>query len=576
MRKLLQTTASSLVLLFAGMGAAEEGIRLKTRTLGPEALEATPAAPRRHRAGRSHWLLEFREPVGPEHLAALAAQGIRVTSGLSRKAVAVSARDGTDFTALGAVRAGRLLASDKVSPLLAVAETAIVVAEFHAGVAPASARAVIHNAGLDVIEHPDMLPHQLLVIGDPARVAALAEWDEVAYLFPGAPEMASGARMAACAGAALETGLAAQYVKVGTGWGSGPLHYFFAGLTSRLDRSTVESEMLRALNEWARYAPLDFTPASGAAATRTVNILFARGAHGDGYPFDGPGKVLAHTFYPAPPNAEPIAGDMHLDDEETWQIGATVDLFTVALHEAGHALGLGHSDRPGSVMYPYYRQAASLAADDIAGIRELYGSRDGGTPVTPPADPQPGGTLALVIVEPASSAIVTSATSLALSGRVVNGYGEVQVTLRNGVGSAKKATGTAAWTATVPLSVGSNPIVVTASDQAGNTASRTVSATRQDATVPVGGTAAPALRITSPGLTIVSTSLPAITLRGTSAGATLVTWSNSAGGTSDAAGTAAWVASAIPLCIGTNNITVRAWNAAGRQSWRSVTVVRRR
>ncbi|HWQ54627.1 MAG TPA: matrixin family metalloprotease [Bryobacteraceae bacterium] len=575
MRKLLHVTASSLVLLFVGMGAAEEGIRLKTRTLGPEALEATSGAIRRHSARRSHWLLEFREPVGPERLAALAARRIRVTSGLSRQAVAVSAEDGTDFASLGAVRASRLLSSDKVSPLLAAAETAIVVAEFHTGVVPDAARAVVHRAGLDVIEHPDMLPHQLLVAGDPARMAALAEWDEVAYLFPGAPEMAFGARMAACAGAALETGLVAQYVKVGTGWGTGPLHYFFAGLTSRLDRSTVESEMLRALNEWARYAPLDFTPAASAGAARTISLLFARGSHSDGYPFDGPGRVLAHTFYPAPPNSEPIAGDMHLDDDESWQVGGTVDLFTVALHEAGHALGLGHSDRPGSVMYPYYRQAASLAADDIAGIQELYGSREGGTPVTPPTDPQPGGTLSLVIVDPASSAVVTSTASLALSGRAENGSGQVQVAWRNGAGAVGKAVGAPNWIATVPLSVGSNLIVVTASDQAGNTASRTVSATRRATAVPAGGTAAPALRITSPGLTIISTSLASVTLRGTSANATSVTWSNSAGGTGDAAGTAAWVAAGIPLCRGTNNITVRAWNAAGGQSWRSVTVVRR-
>src|ERR1035438_9677714 len=74
---------------------------------------------------------------------------------------------------------------------------------------------------------------------------------------------------------------------------------------------------------------------------------------------------------------------MHLDADEAWHSGADVDLYSVALHEAGHALGLGHSDRPGAVMYPYYRLSTGLTDDDIAGIRALYGSNV--TPVPAPA-----------------------------------------------------------------------------------------------------------------------------------------------------------------------------------------------
>ena len=53
---------------------------------------------------------------------------------------------------------------------------------------------------------------------------------------------------------------------------------------------------------------------------------------------------------------------------------------------AGHALGLGHSDRPGAVMYPYYHLAAGLTDDDIAAIRDLYGSKST-TAAMPPAQP---------------------------------------------------------------------------------------------------------------------------------------------------------------------------------------------
>src|SRR5262249_14976208 len=151
--------------------------------------------------------------------------------------------------------------------------------------------------------------------------------------------------------------------------GTVALQYYFGPLTGKLDESTVRSEIERALFEWTKYTPVTLTPIQREDAVRTIAVKFVRGSHGDAYPFDGPGGILAHTFYPAPPNAEPIAGDMHLDAEEDWHAGTNVDLFSVVLHETGHALGLGHSDQPGAVMYAYYYMVAGLTDDDIAGIQ---------------------------------------------------------------------------------------------------------------------------------------------------------------------------------------------------------------
>lgn len=45
---------------------------------------------------------------------------------------------------------------------------------------------------------------------------------------------------------------------------------------------------------------------------------------------------------------------------------------TLALHELGHAVGLGHVEDPASVMFPYVTRPKQLAAGDLAGLHALY------------------------------------------------------------------------------------------------------------------------------------------------------------------------------------------------------------
>jgi len=80
-----------------------------------------------------------------------------------------------------------------------------------------------------------------------------------------------------------------------------------------------------------------------------------------------------------PPGANnySIAGDMNFNTGQTFNLGSTYDLQTVALHEFGHAFGLGHSTAGSSaVMWPYYTGVhQKLSSDDVSGIQAIYGAR---------------------------------------------------------------------------------------------------------------------------------------------------------------------------------------------------------
>lgn len=506
--------------LTAGLAAGEAQIHLKnSRPAATEDLEDhLVLLPRRRASTRSHVLVQFSKAPRPEQLHELERRGAAVLQYVPEFGLLLSVPDNTPFDGLGLRWAGRLRQPDKLSPLLdrepaGPGQVSHFLVEFFPDVDAEDARALIHEHLVETRDHPDLRPNEFLVRASRERVWRLAEWEEVSYVYPASRELVEGVRLKACAGALTIYGPLGQYVaRAGEGW-DGPgqnaaeLRYFFSSLASRLPRVEAQSEITRALGEWAKYAALRFV-AGELAAPRTLNFLFASGSHGDPFPFDGRGKVLAHAFYPAPPNPEPIAGDVHFDDDENWTIGDYIDLFTVALHETGHALGLGHSDKPGAVMYPYYRRASALTAEDIAAIRDLYAVREEppapapppNPPPVPPAPPKPqpdpppqpkpdpapprpaADTLApsLTITFPATTNLATYAATIVLRGTASDNVGVTEVTWASSGGGSGPAQGATYWTTgEIPLNEGANTITIRARDAAGNVGWRSVVVTKR-------------------------------------------------------------------------------------------------
>uniref|UniRef100_A0A8C5Z7K2 Matrix metallopeptidase 25 n=1 Tax=Marmota marmota marmota TaxID=9994 RepID=A0A8C5Z7K2_MARMA len=160
--------------------------------------------------------------------------------------------------------------------------------------------------------------------------------------------------------------------------------------SSLLNPQIVRTLMSYALTVWGVESGLTFQEVNSQHQEADILIDFARAYHQDSYPFDGLGGTLAHAFFPG---EHPISGDTHFDDEEIWTFGSQdgegTDLFAVAVHEFGHALGLGHSSAPNSIMRPFYQGPVGdpdkyrLSQDDRDGLQQLYGK----VPQTPNDQP---------------------------------------------------------------------------------------------------------------------------------------------------------------------------------------------
>lgn len=190
-------------------------------------------------------------------------------------------------------------------------------------------------------------------------------------------------------------------------WPSSKTELTYAFLRENQVEQSVRVVFARAFERWSEVTNLNFTEISSFSAA-DIRIGFFSGDHNDGEPFDGVMGTLAHAF-------SPPSGMFHLDGDENWVLDGNffdapsfvtaVDLESVAIHEIGHLLGLGHSSVEDAIMYPSISSATrkvELTEDDILGVQELYGANPNfnwtGPTLTPRNERDTGGAQGMMTI----------------------------------------------------------------------------------------------------------------------------------------------------------------------------------
>ncbi len=166
----------------------------------------------------------------------------------------------------------------------------------------------------------------------------------------------------------------ADYLLEGPKWGAAGLGSAGGVVTWAIDASvpsTFLSDLSSAFADWATYANIQFQQ---VASTTAAQIDFSLGT------IDGIDNTLGETNYLFS-GSQFTSAAVEFDSGEGWHVAGNkivsnhgVNLFVLALHEIGHAIGLNHYNAAPAIMNAVLDPGVTdLRQSDIDGVEAIYG-----------------------------------------------------------------------------------------------------------------------------------------------------------------------------------------------------------
>lgn len=169
--------------------------------------------------------------------------------------------------------------------------------------------------------------------------------------------------------------ISVSLVPDGTEIAQGKTSVLFAAYGAKYPAHTWQMPICAALQLWADVAPIKFRTVTDDGSPYSAVQHQGDPRFGDirfgAYAW--PGTVIGATLRETSDGTTIDGSRLALNVNSLPNVGSYPDLFSVILHESGHALGLNHSTVRGAVMYPTLGTYTGLHPDDIQAVQFLYG-----------------------------------------------------------------------------------------------------------------------------------------------------------------------------------------------------------